>query len=86
VHRLITVDLLFTDSSFKYFATVATIGRHIRQAFDLLGRSESMQATPDVVPNSQPSPSPDPKASRLPECVYRVGILIAVILLLWTMV
>jgi hypothetical protein len=28
----------------------------------------------------------DPKANRLPEYVYRVGILVAVILLLWTIV
>jgi hypothetical protein len=42
-----------------------------------------MQATRDVILNAQPSPL-DPKASPLPEYVYRVGILIAVILLLWT--
>ena len=28
--------------------------------------------------------SPDLKANRVPEYVYRVGILLAVILLLWT--
>jgi hypothetical protein len=55
----------------------------MRQAFDLFGRSESMQA-PDLIQNAQPSRSLDPKASPLPEYVYRVGILIAVILLLWT--
>jgi hypothetical protein len=38
-----------------------------------------MQATRDVTQSSL-----DPKASRLPEYVYRVGILVAVILLLWT--
>ena len=45
-----------------------------------------MQATRDVILNAQPSPSLDPKASPLPEYVYRLGILIAVILLLWTIV
>ena len=43
-----------------------------------------MQATRDVTPNAQPLPSLDPKASRLPEYVYRAAILVAVILLLWT--
>jgi hypothetical protein len=44
-----------------------------------------MQA-PDLIQNAQPSPSVEAKASPLPEYVYRVGILIAVILLLWTIV
>jgi hypothetical protein len=43
-----------------------------------------MQATQDMTPNAQPSPSLDPKASRLPEYVYRAAILMAVIILLWT--
>jgi hypothetical protein len=43
-----------------------------------------MQATRDVTRNAQPSPYLDPKASRLPEYVYRAAILLAVILLLWT--
>lgn len=43
-----------------------------------------MQATRDVIQNAQPSPSLDPKASRLPEYVYQAAILLAVILLLWT--
>lgn len=43
-----------------------------------------MQATRDLIQNAQPSPAPEPKASPLPEYVYRIGILIAVILLLWT--
>jgi hypothetical protein len=84
VHRLITVDRVFIDSSFENSATLVTIERQMRQAFDLFGRSESMQATRDVSPNGQPSPLLDPKASPLPEYVYRIGILIAVILLLWT--
>jgi hypothetical protein len=40
-----------------------------------------MQATRGATENSL-----DPKASRMPEYVYRVGILVAVILLLWTVV
>ena len=43
-----------------------------------------MQATQDVIQNAQPSPSLDPKASSLPEYVYRAAILIVAILLLWT--
>lgn len=43
-----------------------------------------MQATRDVTRNSQPSPYLDPKASRLPEYVYRAAILLAVVILLWT--
>jgi hypothetical protein len=45
-----------------------------------------MQATQDVTRNAQPSPHLDPKASRLPEYVYRAAILVAVVILLWTVV
>jgi hypothetical protein len=44
-----------------------------------------MQATRDVTPNARPLPNLDPKASRLPEYVYRAAILVAVVLLLWTL-
>jgi hypothetical protein len=43
-----------------------------------------MQATRDATGTPQPSPTLDPKASRLQEYVYRAAILVAVILLLWT--
>jgi hypothetical protein len=43
-----------------------------------------MQATRDVTRNAQPFPYLDPKASRLPEYVYRAAILLAVVILLWT--
>jgi hypothetical protein len=43
-----------------------------------------MQATQDVTRSGQPSPDLDPKASRLPEYVYRAAILLAVVILLWT--
>lgn len=43
-----------------------------------------MQATRDMTRNPQPSPYLDPKASRLPEYVYRAAILLAVVILLWT--
>lgn len=43
-----------------------------------------MQATREVSQNARPSPFFDPKASKLPEYVYRAAILAAVILLLWT--
>ena len=43
-----------------------------------------MQATRDVTPNARPLHYLDPKASRLPEYAYRAAILVAVILLLWT--
>jgi hypothetical protein len=43
-----------------------------------------MQAPKDVTPNARPFPYLDPTASRLPEYVYRAAILVAVILLLWT--
>ena len=43
-----------------------------------------MQATREVNQNAQPSPFLDPLASKLPEYVYRVAILVAVVLLLWT--
>jgi hypothetical protein len=45
-----------------------------------------MQATREVNQNAQPSPYLDPRASKLPEYVYRAAILLAVILLLWTVV
>jgi hypothetical protein len=45
-----------------------------------------MQATQDVTRNAQPSPQLYPKASRLPEYVYRAAILLAVVILLWTVV
>jgi hypothetical protein len=45
-----------------------------------------MQATRDVTRKAQPSPHLDPKASRLPEYVYRAAILMAVVILLWTVV
>jgi hypothetical protein len=44
-----------------------------------------MQATRDVTPNARPLPYLDPKASKLPEYVYRAAILVAVVLLLWTL-
>ena len=43
-----------------------------------------MQATRDTTGSTQPSPNLDPRASRLPEYVYRAAILVAVVLLLWT--
>jgi hypothetical protein len=43
-----------------------------------------MQATRDPSGTPRPSPNLDPKASRLQEYVYRAAILVAVILLLWT--
>ena len=43
-----------------------------------------MQATRELNQNGQPSPSLDPRASKLPEYVYRAAILATVILLLWT--
>lgn len=43
-----------------------------------------MQATRDMTQSSQPSYPSDLKANRMPEYVYRVAILVAVILLLWT--
>lgn len=43
-----------------------------------------MQAKRDATRNAQPSPQLDAKATRLPEYVYRAAILMAVILLLWT--
>jgi hypothetical protein len=45
-----------------------------------------MQATREVNQDVQRSPFFDPKASKLPEYVYRAAILLAVILLLWTAV
>jgi hypothetical protein len=42
-----------------------------------------MQAPRALNRNAQLSPL-DPRASRLPEYVYRAAILMAVILLLWT--
>jgi hypothetical protein len=43
-----------------------------------------MQATRELNQNAQPSSPLDPRASKLPEYVYRAAILVAVILLLWT--
>jgi hypothetical protein len=43
-----------------------------------------MQATREVNRNGQPSSPLDPRASKLPEYIYRAAILMAVILLLWT--
>lgn len=43
-----------------------------------------MQATREVNQNTRPSFPLDPRASKLPEYVYRAAILAAVILLLWT--
>jgi hypothetical protein len=43
-----------------------------------------MQATQDVTQNAQPSPDLDTRASSLPEYVYRAAILVAVVILLWT--
>jgi hypothetical protein len=43
-----------------------------------------MQATRDVTPNAPPSLYLDAKASNLQEYVYRAAILVAVVLLLWT--
>jgi hypothetical protein len=43
-----------------------------------------MQATRDVNQNAQPSPLFDPKGSKLREYVYRAAIMVAVVLLLWT--
>jgi hypothetical protein len=40
-----------------------------------------MQATREVNQNAEPL---DPRASKVPEYVYRAAILMAVILLLWT--
>ncbi|MDQ1452828.1 MAG: hypothetical protein QOJ51_6454 [Acidobacteriaceae bacterium] len=45
-----------------------------------------MQATREMNQNAQRSPFFDPKASKLPEYIYRAAILLAVILLLWTAV
>jgi hypothetical protein len=45
-----------------------------------------MQAMREMNRNAQRSPFFDPKASKLPEYVYRAAILVAVILLLWTAV
>jgi hypothetical protein len=42
-----------------------------------------MQAS-DVNHNVRPSSQLDPKASKLPEYIYRAAILVAVVLLLWT--
>ena len=47
-------------------------------------RSEPMQVKREVNRNAQPSFPLDPKASKVPEYVYRAAILVAVVLLLWT--
>ena len=43
-----------------------------------------MQATRELNRNAQPCSPLDPRASKVPEYVYRAAILAAVILLLWT--
>jgi hypothetical protein len=43
-----------------------------------------MQVKREVNRNAQPSFPLDPKASKVPEYVYRAAILVAVVLLLWT--
>jgi hypothetical protein len=43
-----------------------------------------MQATRNVIGNTRPSTDLDPRATVVPEYVYRVAILVAVLLLLWT--
>ena len=45
-----------------------------------------MQATRELNRNAQPCSPLDPRASKVPEYVYRIAILVAVILLLWTAV
>jgi hypothetical protein len=57
-----------------------------RQAIALPQGEALMQATREVNQNARRSPFFDPKASKLPEYVYRAAILAAVILLLWTAV
>ena len=64
--------------------------RLMRQAIASPGlpypKERPMQATREMNRNAQRSPFFDPKASKLPEYVYRAAILAAVILLLWTAV
>jgi hypothetical protein len=43
-----------------------------------------MQATRDVTPNAQRSPFFDSRGSKLREYAYQAAILVAVVLLLWT--
>ena len=43
-----------------------------------------MQATRNVIGGAQPTTGLDPRATLVPEYVYRVAILVAVVLLLWT--
>ena len=43
-----------------------------------------MQAMREVNPNARPSTPLDPRASKLPEYIYRAAILAAVVLLIWT--
>lgn len=45
-----------------------------------------MQARRDVIGNAQPSFGLDSMTSKVPEYVYRAAILVAVVLLLWTVV
>jgi hypothetical protein len=82
---------LFTDPSFDLLRHLVTMKRHMRQAIALpaIGLPEGsgpMQAMREMNRNAQRSPFFDPKASKLPEYVYRAAILVAVILLLWTAV
>jgi hypothetical protein len=44
-----------------------------------------MQAPREVIGIPRPARHLDPKASRVPEYVYRAAILMAVVLLLWTL-
>ena len=48
-------------------------------------KERAMQAPREVIGNPRPSRHLDPKASRVPEYVYRAAILVAVVLLLWTL-
>ena len=44
-----------------------------------------MQAPREVIGIPRPARHLDPKASRVPEYVYRAAILMAVVLLLWSL-
>jgi hypothetical protein len=43
-----------------------------------------MQATRNVIGNAQTSSGLDPVTTKVPEYIYRIAILVAVVLLLWT--
>ena len=43
-----------------------------------------MQATRDVLNEDEPSPYLEQRSSRAPEYVYQAAILVAVLLVLWT--